>query len=179
MKIWRVKKFNNQYSIEIGKKSIPCQVGKNGLISQKFKREGDCCTPIGKWKLQSLYYREDKCNFLNDSIMKKIITYKITKSCGWCDDINSSSYNQKITIDNDINIAQPHHEKLWREDDAYDIFFNLSYNNNPIIKKMGSAIFLHCSFDNSRPTSGCVAIKKDFFSHALKDLDHETYIGIG
>lgn len=178
MKIWRVRKYNDQYAIEIANKVIPCQVGKNGLISPKFKREGDYCTPIGKWKLQSIYYREDKYNFFNDTIMKKITTQKITKSCGWCDDINSSKYNQKITIENDTNITQPHHEKLWREDDAYDIFFDLGYNKNPIIKKMGSAIFLHCSFDNLRPTSGCVAMKKEFFSHAIKNLDLETYIEI-
>jgi L,D-peptidoglycan transpeptidase YkuD (ErfK/YbiS/YcfS/YnhG family) len=97
--------------------------------------------------------------------------------CGWCDDTNSTFYNQKIIIDNHISIIQTHFEKLWRDDDAYDIFFELAYNNSAI-KNMGSAIFFHCSFEDLRPTSGCVAMPKRFFLHALRNLDVETYLEI-
>ena len=38
MKIWRVKQNGNQYSIDIGNIIIPCQIGKNGLISSKLNR---------------------------------------------------------------------------------------------------------------------------------------------
>jgi len=176
MKIWCVKENNNQYSIEIENITISCQVGKNGLIAQRSKREGDLSTPIGKWKLQSLYYREDKCSFITN-VITIIPTFKITKNCGWCDDINSSFYNQKIKIDNRSNLVKPHFERLWRDDDAYDIFFELGYNN-PAIKNMGSAIFFHCSFEDLRPTSGCVAMPKHFFIHALENLDTETYLEI-
>jgi len=177
MKIWRVKQNGNQYSIDIGNIIIPCQIGKNGLISSKLKREGDLSTPIGKWKLQSLYYRQDKFNYIDKTIKKKIPTFKITKLCGWCDDTDSTFYNQKIIIDNHISIIQTHFEKLWRDDDAYDIFFELAYNNSAI-KNKGSAIFFHCSFEDLRPTSGCVAMPKRFFLHALRNLDVETYLEI-
>ena len=43
---------------------------------------------------------------------------------------------------------------------------------------MGSAIFFHCSFEDLRPTSGCVAMPKRFFLHALRNLDIETYLEI-
>ena len=95
MTIWQVKKNNNNYFIEIKNKLIPCQIGKNGLIENHLKREGDLCTPIGKWKLYSLYYREDRCNFIDKEILNKIKVYKITKLCGWCDDKSSNLYNQK------------------------------------------------------------------------------------
>ena len=177
MKIWRLKQNGNQYSIDIGNIIIPCQIGKNGLISSKLKREGDLSTPIGKWKLKSLYYRQDKFNYINNKIKKKIPTFKISKFCGWCDDSNSSFYNQKIRIDKNISKIQPHFEELWRDDNAYDIFFELAYNNYAI-KNMGSAIFFHCSFEDLRPTSGCVAMAKCFFPHALRNLDAETYLEI-
>jgi hypothetical protein len=82
MKIWRVKQNGNQYSIDIGNIIIPCQIGKNGLIASKLKREGDLSTPIGKWKLQSLYYRQDKFNYIDKTIKKK---FQLLKSLSCVD----------------------------------------------------------------------------------------------
>ena len=49
---------------------------------------------------------------------------------------------------------------MWREDSAYDLIIELSYNSKPIIKNKGSAIFIHCSFEDFRTTAGCIALKK-------------------
>ena len=51
-------------------------------------------------------------------------------------------------------------ENLYRNDDTYDFIIEIKSNNKPIIKNKGSAIFLHCSFSDLRPTKGCVALKK-------------------
>ena len=177
MNIWQVKKLCERYTIKIKNKLISCQVGKNGIIDKNLKREGDLFTPIGKWKLRSLYYREDKCSLINESLNKKIKINKISKACGWCDDINSKFYNQRITIPQN-NKNQLSYEKLWRDDNAYDIFFELGYNDNPVVKGMGSAIFLHCSFDDVKYTAGCVAMEKSFFKYALENLTSNTYIEI-
>ena len=53
---------------------------------------------------------------------------KITKNCGWCDDPFSKNYNKYIKIKKRNNFT---YEKLWREDNAYDILINLDYNQNP------------------------------------------------
>ena len=70
------------------------------------------------------------------------------------------------------------YERLWREDNAYDIIIEISHNNKPTIKNKGSAIFIHCSFENFKPTSGCVALKKRDLIFLTKNLKSDTYIQI-
>ena len=68
-------------------KKFKCQVGAGGLKIHTKKREGDKATPIGKWRLKSIYYRSDK--ILKPIIKNKTFKInKITKNCGWCDDPN-------------------------------------------------------------------------------------------
>ena len=67
-------------------------------------------------------------------------------------------------------------EKLYRKDNIYDIFINIKYNQFTIVKKKGSAIFLHLSKKKYKPTEGCVAIsKKDFFK-ILPHINKKTKI---
>ena len=74
---------------------------------------------------------------------------------GWCDDPSSSKYNKLIQYPFKYSS-----EKLFRKDNIYDIIFVLDYNMSPIIKKKGSAIFIHVAKKNYAHTKGCVAIKK-------------------
>ena len=60
-------------------------------ISQK-KKEGDYCTPVGKFTFGKLFYRKDRIKNLKTSI-KKI---PINKNFGWCDDPKSREYNKLI-----------------------------------------------------------------------------------
>ena len=60
-------------------------------ISQK-KKEGDYCTPVGKFTFGKLFYRKDRIKNLKTSI-KKI---PISKNFGWCDDPKSREYNKLI-----------------------------------------------------------------------------------
>ena len=178
MNKWQLNKTDQKYFINVNAKSIPCQIGRNGIIAKNDKREGDLCTPSGLWNLRKLYYRKDKINFIFDKIKNKIAINKISKNCGWCDDKNSKFYNKKIKIIENNIFFHGRYEKLWREDDTYDIFFELGFNDCPVIKGMGSAIFLHCSFDDLRPTSGCIAISKESFEYILNNLKVNTYIEI-
>ena len=70
------------------------------------------------------------------------------------------------------------YEKLWRDDDAYDIIIVISYNVKPIIKNKGSAIFVHCSFTDKRKTAGCIALQKNNLVFLLKNVQHKTFIKI-
>ena len=66
-----------------------------------------------------IYYRSDKV--LRPKFKKKNFkNKKITKNCGWCDDIKSNYYNKYIKINN-FHSLDISYEKLWREDDAYDM----------------------------------------------------------
>ena len=70
------------------------------------------------------------------------------------------------------------HEKLYRDDDVYDIILELSYNQSPTIRNKGSAIFIHCSFNDLRNTNGCIALKKKDFLILLKLIKPKTKIFI-
>ena len=90
---------------------------------------------------------------------------------GWCNDSRSKKYNREIYFPFKYSA-----EKLYRRDRIYDIFINIKYNHSPIIKKKGSAIFLHLSNKKYKPTSGCVAILKKDFLKILPLINYRTKI---
>jgi L,D-peptidoglycan transpeptidase YkuD (ErfK/YbiS/YcfS/YnhG family) len=72
---------------------------------------------------------------------------------GWCDDPTHPDYNRMIRL--------PHparHEALWRDDEVYDIIGVLGWNDQPVTRDRGSAIFLHVARPDFAPTEGCVAL---------------------
>ena len=87
--------------------------------------------------------------------------------------LKSFKYNQEICFP-----FKYHAEKLYRKDNIYDIFINIKYNYLPIIKGKGSAIFLHLSNSNYKPTSGCIAIVKKDFLKILPLINKKTKISI-
>ena len=176
-KNWLVINLNKKYFLKVGNKVFGCQIGEGGLKTARKKIEGDKTTPIGKWRLETIFYRPDK--ILRPKLKKKNILKinKITKNCGWCDDIRSNKYNSYIKINN-FQSLNLNYEKLWREDEAYNIIIVISHNNKPIIKNKGSAVFIHCSFADNRKTAGCIALKKKDLVFSLKNIQYNTYINI-
>ena len=144
-----------------------CSIGINGLSENKS--EGDGCTPVGTFRINKILYRPDKINDVKFLLDTEIIG----KLDGWCDDVNSQFYNQKILFPFESSA-----EHLYRKDDLYDIVCVIDYNLNPIVKGKGSAIFLHVATDDYSPTQGCVAIKKDELLQIALNLDKETKITI-
>ena len=126
-----------------------CALGKAGI--KKKEKEGDNITPRGIFEITKILYRADKIK----KIKAFIRPIKIKKNMGWCDDSKSDYYNQQIKLPNKFG-----HERLYRNDNLYDIILVLNYNTNPIIKKKGSAIFIHVSKNSYKKTNGCIALKK-------------------
>ena len=176
-KNWLVINLNKKHFLKVGSKLFRCQIGEGGVKKITKKIEGDKTTPIGKWYLNTIYYRSDK--ILRPKLHKNnnLKINKITKNCGWCDDIRSNKYNEYIKINN-FQSLNFNYEKLWREDAAYDIIIVTSYNLKPTIKNKGSAIFVHCSFSNNRNTAGCIALEKKDLDFLLKSLKRNTYVKI-
>lgn len=92
---------------------------------------------------------------------------------GWCDDPNSNKYNKLIICPFNFN-----YEKLYRKENVYDIVIVLNYNMNPVIKKKGSAIFIHIARKNYKKTEGCVAIKKGDMLKIIQNLKSNTIVEI-
>ena len=176
-KNWFVISINKKYFLKVDNKVFRCQIGTVGLENAAKKVEGDKTTPMGKWHLETLYYRSDRV--LRPKLKKKNVLKinKITKYCGWCNDIRSNYYNKYIKINNFLSF-NTNFERLWREDNVYDIIIEISHNTKPIIKNKGSAIFIHCSFEDFRTTAGCIALKKRDLMFLIKNIKSKSYIQI-
>jgi len=149
------------------KLKFKCSLGKNGVTKNKV--EGDKCTPSGVYRLKQVFYRADRINKITTNL-KKI---KIKKNMGWCDDPSSKRYNRLIKIPYKFS-----HEKLYRKDHIYDIVVILNYNMNPVVKKRGSAIFMHITKKNYLKTLGCIALKKNDLLKILNKVKKDNIIKI-
>jgi L,D-peptidoglycan transpeptidase YkuD (ErfK/YbiS/YcfS/YnhG family) len=116
-----------------------------------------------------MYYRSDRIKNII-TIVKKI---KITKKIGWCDDTNSLFYNQQISLPTKFS-----HEKLYRNDNLYDLVLVINYNTKPIIRNKGSAIFIHIAKKNYKKTKGCIALKKKHLIELISKIKKNTKIKI-
>jgi len=142
-----------------------CSIGKNGLSRSKI--EGDKKTPIGTYTLGNLLYRKDR----NPKPLTKLKCIPIKKDMGWCDDIKSKKYYNKL-----INIRKNlRHEKLYRRDYKYDYLVPINYNTRNTKIGAGSAIFIHLT-KKYNPTSGCIALQKKDFMILLKLINKNTKI---
>ena len=68
-------------------------------------------------------------------------------------------------------------EKLYLNNNTYDIVIVTDYNSKPIKKEKGSAIFIHLT-KNYNKTLGCIALKKNDFLILLKLINRKTKIKI-
>ena len=136
-----------------------CALGKGGVTSGK--REGDGATPAGRFALRELFYRPDKLA-APDCLLSKSA---IRPEDGWCDDPKHQDYNRLVRLPHPASC-----ERMWREDDCYDLVIPLGYNDDPPVPGLGSAIFLHVARPLYLPTEGCVALAKDDFLALLPVL---------
>ena len=146
---------------------IKCSIGKRGI--SRSKKEGDNTTPKGSFGFKFLLYRKDRI----PKIKTKLKKIPIKKSMGWCDDPRSNFYNKLVKLPFSFSA-----EKLYLTKNIYDIILVLDYNSKPVVKNKGSAIFLHISSKNYRPTKGCVAISKKNLFFLLNFIDKKTKLKI-
>ena len=157
----------NKHTLQLNEFKFKCCIGKNG--STNNKTEGDKKTPKGIFKIEKLYFREDR--------IKKPLTLlkcvKIKKNMGWCNDVRfPKKYNKLFKIEKGIK-----HEKLKRKDYKYDLFIPIKYNFKKPITGLGSCIFIHLTKDY-KPTAGCIALKKKDFLILLKLISKNSKIKI-
>jgi L,D-peptidoglycan transpeptidase YkuD (ErfK/YbiS/YcfS/YnhG family) len=118
------------------------------------KQEGDGATPIGLLPLRRVFYRADRGPIPHTAAPRE----PIAPEDGWCDDPTHRDYNRQVRLP-----PPARHETLWRDDGLYDIVGVLGWNDDPVERGRGSAIFLHVARPDLAPTEGCIAL-------ALADL---------
>lgn len=146
-----------------------CALGRGGVIPAMQKREGDGTSPLGKWRMKRVFYRPDRMARPDT----RLPIVPLTEHDGWCDSAAHPLYNRPVSLP-----FAASHERLWREDHVYDLVVELDHNDDPVVPGLGSAIFLHLSRDDFRPTEGCVAIPKDYMLAVLKQATTDSFVEI-
>lgn len=156
-------------SFQAGDLNTTCAIGRGGMIEAAEKREGDGASPLGTWRLKRVFYRADRIDRPDTAL--PVIPLKETD--GWCDAADHPLYNRPVT-----RPCSASHEKLWREDHAYDVIVELAHNDDPVIAGLGSAIFFHLAHDDGRPTEGCIAVSMEDMLRVLNDASADTHLKI-
>lgn len=129
-----------------------CALGRGGVAPAADKREGDGASPLGVWPMRQVFWRADRLARPETALPADALI----PEAGWCDDPASPFYNLPVLLP-----FAASHEKLWREDEVYDLIVVLGYNDDPIVAGRGSAIFLHIARPDFSPTEGCVACARE------------------
>lgn len=137
--------------IDLGDRWARCALGKGGVIGAADKREGDGASPLGTWTIRKILYRPDKGGPPKTALPAE----PIAPDDGWCDAPGDPAYNRPVKLPYPASA-----ERMWREDDVYDLVGVLAHNDDPVVDGLGSAIFLHLARDGYAPTEGCVALSR-------------------
>jgi L,D-peptidoglycan transpeptidase YkuD (ErfK/YbiS/YcfS/YnhG family) len=138
--------------LALGARDYRAALGAAGV--RTHKEEGDQATPAGLMPLRRVLYRADRVKIRHAAVPRE----PIGPADGWCDDPAHRDYNRAVRLPHDGRC-----EALWRRDAIYDVVGVLGWNDDPIVRGRGSAIFLHVARADFGATEGCVAL-------ALPDL---------
>lgn len=136
-------------SFVIGERRVACALGRNGVVAAALKREGDGKSPLGRFPLRRALYRSDRL----DPPRTALPLTALGPLDGWCDAPEDPAYNRPV-----VHPYPASAERLWREDSIYDLIVVLGHNDDPVVKGLGSAIFLHVARPAFTGTEGCVAL---------------------
>ncbi len=158
-----VSRKDQGWQARFGGRVWPCAVGFNGV--RPDKQEGDGTTPAGCWPLRRVLYRPDRVAPPETALP----VAALGPDDGWCDGPADPSYNGPILLPYAAS-----HERLWRDDEIYDVIVILGHNDDPPVPGAGSAVFLHVARANYAPTAGCVALALAHLLELLREADTET-----
>jgi L,D-peptidoglycan transpeptidase YkuD (ErfK/YbiS/YcfS/YnhG family) len=144
----------------VGGQTFRVALGRGGVRADK--QEGDGATPAGVLVLRRVFYRAD-CGPPPECAVP---IEPLAPDDGWCDDPSDADYNRMVRLPHDGRC-----EELWRSDRVYDVVGVLGWNDAPVVRGRGSAIFLHVARADFSPTDGCVAL-------ALADLRRVLAFGV-
>ncbi len=150
-----------------GPLAMVCRIGKDGSTPMAHGREGDGKTPLGEYKLRFGLYRADR---LPAPPPSRLTFRPLRQDDGWCDAPGDAAYNRFVRLPYPGPNHQVSHERLWRDDGAYDIILVMSHNDSPPIPGHGSAVFIHVAQPDDRDTLGCIALAPEAMVKLLPRL---------
>ena len=142
---------------------IPAGIGRKGFAGPGAKREGDQQSPTGFFRLGQLF-----C--YSKEVKTQMPFIQTTPEDKWIDDPNSDDYNRHIRG----TTQAKSYEKLKIRSDEYKYCMVIEYNTHPVVKGMGSAIFIHLSEGESpNPSAGCVVVTQSDMEGLLNWMNPE------
>ena len=139
--------------IDVNGRTVRCVLGKAGVIAAADKREGDNRSPVGVWMIRQVLYRPD---VYPNGPTTALPVAAMAPDDGWCDAPGDPAYNRPVKLPYPASA-----ERLWRDDQVYDLVGILAHNDDPPVPGMGSAIFLHLAREDYSGTEGCVALARE------------------
>ena len=157
--------------LQAGSLVVPVALGRAGVAAQK--REGDGATPAGSWPLRCVFYRRDTVSGLVCGLPQQ----PIRPSDGWSDDPRDPDYNRLVAFPPTGSRCFSA-ERMWRDDDLYDIVVVVGHNDDPPVPGLGSAIFMHLARPDFSPTEGCIAMRRADMLAFCKLIGPQTLLDI-
>ncbi len=143
----------------LGALTLPCALGRAGIAA--CKREGDGTTPSGAFAVRHVLFRADR-----EQVPQVLLrSAPIGRDDGWCDDPGDPAYNRPVKL--------PYaggHERMWRDDDLYDLVLVIGHNDEPVVPFRGSAVFVHVMRPDGGPTAGCIAFRVEDLRRVIAAL---------
>ena len=157
----------NEARLDWGNGARRAAIGRGGIGVKRG--EGDGVTPVGTYPLRRLFYRADR---LAEPKSGLTVT-ALAPDDGWCDAPVDPAYNTLIKRPYPVSS-----EALWRDDHIYDLIAVIGFNDDPVVRGKGSAIFLHIARPNYSHTAGCVAMAESDLLELLALLGPRDTISI-
>jgi L,D-peptidoglycan transpeptidase YkuD (ErfK/YbiS/YcfS/YnhG family) len=153
--------------LRAGSWCVPVALGRAGIRANK--REGDGGTPRGRFHPVCLWWRADR----SPRPQTQLPVRGIGRNDAWCEDPHDRRYNHAFR-----RSASEPGDRLWREDDLYDVIIEIDHNTRPRIAGRGSAVFVHVARLGFAPTAGCIALKPRDLRTLISRLSPKTRIMI-
>src|SRR3569833_1721972 len=155
-------------SLDWGAGPRRCAIGPAGI--GVFSRVGVGVLLLGVFALREIFYRADRV----ENIQTALPLWAIERDDGWCDAPEDDNYNRLVKLPYPASA-----ENMWREDHLYDIVVVVGFNDDPVYRGKGSAIFVHLAKPDYAPTHGCIALAQDDLLAAIAQLVPGDQIRIG
>lgn len=162
-------------TVTLGDWRVPCTIGRGGACAADAKREGDGCTPLGRWPVRAVLFRPGRASPPPGFALPWRWT---APGDGWSDDPADPAYNRSVRLPHGFSA-----ETLQRDDMLYDVIVVLGHNDCQPVPGAGSAIFFHLWNETKPPhersTEGCVAIARADMEVLLPRLTPGMVVEIG
>jgi len=157
-----LEKKNNGWNMVTA--AMKAGIGRNGFANPGEKREGDKKSPTGLFRLGQLFCYDN-------TVRTKMSFIQTTAVDKWIDDPESPDYNRFIRG----TTAAKSWENMKLRSNEYYYCMVIEYNVSPVVKGMGSAIFLHLSQgDTPNAGAGCVIIQQKDMEWLLNWMTPES-----